>query len=290
MEWVQCLQRAIDYMEEHLEDAIDYEEIGRQAYSSSFHFQRVFHMISGYSVGEYIRNRRLTLAGVELSTENVKVIDVALKYGYNSPESFSRAFTKFHGITPAQAKNGNVNLKSFSRISVKLILEGGTAMDYRIEKREAFQVIAKRASYEGGGEIASKNIHNTWETCIKDGTIQTLAGYVNPKNVFGGAIVGISFADCNAGDFDYAIAAAYTGGSVAEGLTIEEIPANTWAIFPCTGKMPEAFTELWKKIYTEFFPASKYQPAGGFCIEVYPSDEVYRNDFHCEIWFSVEEK
>lgn len=201
MEWVKCLQRAIDYMEEHLEDAIDYEEIGRQAYSSSFHFQRVFHMISGYSVGEYIRNRRLTLAGVELSTENVKVIDVALKYGYNSPESFSRAFTKFHGITPAQAKNGNVNLKSFSRISVKLILEGGTAMDYRIEKREAFQVIAKRASYEGGGEIASKNIHNTWETCIKDGTIQTLAGYVNPKNVFGGAIVGISFADCNAGDF-----------------------------------------------------------------------------------------
>lgn len=163
-------------------------------------------------------------------------------------------------------------------------------MDYRIEKREAFQVIAKRASYEGSGEIASKNIHNTWETCIKDGTIQTLAGYVNPENVFGGAIVGISFADCKEGDFDYAIAAAYTGGPVAEGLTIEEIPANTWAIFPCTGKMPEAFTELWKKIYTEFFPASKYQPAGGFCIEVYPSDEVYRNDFHCEIWFSVEEK
>ena len=204
MEWVKCLQRAIDYMEEHLEDAIDYEEIGRQAYSSSFHFQRVFHMISGYSVGEYIRNRRLTLAGVELSTENAKVIDVALKYGYNSPESFSRAFTKFHGITPAQAKNGNVNLKSFSRISVKLILEGGTAMDYRIEKREAFQVIAKRASYEGSGEIASKNIHNTWDTCIKDGTIQTLAGYVNPENVFGGAIVGISFADCKEGDFDYA--------------------------------------------------------------------------------------
>lgn len=290
MEWVDNLQRAIDYIEEHLEDEIDYNEIARRAYSSSFHFQRVFHVISGYTVGEYIRSRRLTLAGVELSTENAKVIDVALKYGYNSPESFSRAFTKFHGITPAQAKVGNVNLKSFSRISVKLILEGGTAMDYRIEKREAFKVIAKKARYEGGGEIAAQHIHKTWENCIKDGTIQTLAGYVNPQNIFGGAIVGISFANPNGGDFDYAIAAAYTDGPVAEGLTIEEIPAHTWAIFPCTGKMPEAFTQLLKKIYTEFFPSSKYQLAEGFCIEVYPSDEVYRNDFHCEIWFSVEEK
>lgn len=163
-------------------------------------------------------------------------------------------------------------------------------MDYRIEKRDAFQVIAKRAYFEGQGESVSPNIHATWAECIKDGTIQTLAGYVNPENIFGGAIVGITFADCNGRGFDYAIGAAYTGGPVAEGLTIEEIPANTWAIFPCTGKMPEAFTELWKKIYTEFFPASKYQPAGGLCVEVYPSADVSRSDFSCEIWISVEEK
>lgn len=137
MEWVKGLQKAIDYIEDHITEDIDYAEIAKQAYSSSFHFQRVFHIICGYSIGEYIRNRRLSLAGTDLSSGNEKVIDIALKYGYNSPESFSRAFTKFHGITPVQAKNEKLTLKSFSRVSVKITLEGGTTMDYRIEKRES---------------------------------------------------------------------------------------------------------------------------------------------------------
>ena len=121
MEWVKGLQKAIDYIEDHITEDIDYAEIAKQAYSSSFHFQRVFHIICGYSIGEYIRNRRLSLAGTDLSSGNEKVIDIALKYGYNSPESFSRAFTKFHGITPVQAKNEKLTLKSFSRVSVKII-------------------------------------------------------------------------------------------------------------------------------------------------------------------------
>lgn len=161
MEWVKGLQKAIDYIEDHITEDIDYAEIAKQAYSSSFHFQRVFHIICGYSIGEYIRNRRLSLAGTDLSSGNEKVIDIALKYGYNSPESFSRAFTKFHGITPVQAKNEKLTLKSFSRVSVKITLEGGTTMDYRIEKREEFEVIAKRARYGGGQEISQKNIHAT---------------------------------------------------------------------------------------------------------------------------------
>ena len=151
MEWMKGLQKAIDYIEEHLDEEIDYTEIARQAYSSNFHFQRVFHIICGYSVGEYIRNRRLSEAGNDLACGDCKVIDAALKYGYQSPESFSRAFTKFHGITPLQAKTGKGNLKSFSKVFLKLVLEGGTTMDYRIEKQEAFKVIAKRARYEGGG-------------------------------------------------------------------------------------------------------------------------------------------
>ena len=278
MEWVKGLQKAIDYIENHITEDIDYAEVAKQAYSSSFHFQRVFHIICGYSIGEYIRNRRLSLAGADLSSENEKVIDIALKYGYNSPESFSRAFTKFHGITPVQAKNEKLTLRSFSRVSVKIILG------------EGFEVIAKRARYGGGQEISQKNIHATWATCGADGTIDTLCKYINPENIFGGAIVGICFDNPIEGDFDYAIGAAYTGGDVVAGLTIEKVPANTWAVFPCTGRMPEAFQELYRKIYTEFFPTSKYQPAGGMCIEVYPSAEIYDNNFHCEIWLSVEEK
>ena len=290
MEWMHGLQRAVDYIEDHLEEDIDYVEIAKQAYSSSFHFQRVFHIICGYSVGEYIRNRRLSQAGSDLASGRAKVIDVALKYGYNSPESFCRAFTKFHGLAPSQVKAGASNLKSFSPVSVKLVIEGGTTMDYRIVKKDAFKVIAKRARYGGGGEISQKNIHATWEQCNADGTIEKLCGYIHPENIFGDSIVGICFDNPNAGDFDYAIGVAYSGGAVAEGLTLEEVPANTWAVFPCTGAMPEVFNELMKKVYTEFFPASKYEPSGGMCIEVYPNGEIRDNDFHCEFWFSVKEK
>ena len=290
MEWMKGLQKAIDYIEEHLDEEIDYTEIARQAYSSNFHFQRVFHIICGYSVGEYIRNRRLSEAGNDLACGDCKVIDAALKYGYQSPESFSRAFTKFHGITPLQAKTGKGNLKSFSKVFLKLVLEGGTTMDYRIEKQEAFKVIAKRARYEGGGEISQQNIHATWENCQKDGTIGKLCKYVNTESIFGNSIVGICFDNPNEGDFDYAIGTAYSGGAVEEGLTVEEVPANTWVVFPCTGAMPEVFQKLWKRVYTEFFPTSKYQPSGGMCIEVYPSNDVYCNDFDCEIWLSVGEK
>lgn len=290
MDWAAGLQRAIDYMEDHLEEEIDYAEIARQAYFSSFHFQRVFHVVCGCSIGEYIRSRRLSLAGAELAAGKLKVIDAALKYGYTSPESFSRAFTRFHGVTPAQAKGGPSNLKSFSRLSVKLILEGGTTMDYRIEKKEAFRLIAKRIRCEGGGEITHQTISAAWDACTRDGTIDTLCRYVGPESIFGDAVVGVCFDDPDQGDFDYAIGAHYTGGDVAEGLTMEEVPACTWAVFPCTGPMPEAFQALYKKIYTEFFPASRYQPTCGLCIEVYPDDQVRREDFYCEFWLSVEEK
>lgn len=290
MDWIQGLQRAIDYMEAHLCEDINYEEIAGQAYSSSFHFQRIFHMVCGYTVGEYIRARRLSRAGNDLMSGQEKVIDIALKYGYGSPESFCRAFTRFHGITPSQVKRGDHSIKSFSRVSVKLMLEGGNMMDYRIEKREAFQVIARRAKYEVGGEIGHEQISATWVECTQDGTIETLASYLDGRDSLHGGVLGISFADCREGGFDYALGVLYEGGRVPEGLTLEDVPAGTWAVFPCTGKMPEAFRELWKKIYTEFFPSGSYQPAGGMCIEVYPSAYIDREDYCCEIWLSVEEK
>ena len=147
MDWITGLQRAIDYVEEHLTEDIDYEEAAKQAYSSSFHFQRIFSTICGFSLGDYIRCRRLSLAGSELAVTDIKVIDAALKYGYDSPESFSRAFTRFHGVTPSQAKKGAA-LKSFSELSVKIILHGGKAMDYRIEKKEAFEVTLTNSRIE----------------------------------------------------------------------------------------------------------------------------------------------
>ena len=112
MEWINGMQRALAYIEEHLTEEIDYEEVAKQSFSSSFHFQRVFSILCGYTLGEYIRNRRLTLAGAELQSENAKVIDVALKYGYESPDSFAKAFQKFHGILPSQARSEKAMLKA----------------------------------------------------------------------------------------------------------------------------------------------------------------------------------
>lgn len=290
MDWIEGLQRVIDYMEEHLEDDIDFAEAAKEAYSSSFHFQRIFHIICGYTMGEYIRYRRLTRAAIDLSNGNEKVIDVALKYGYNNPESFCRAFTKFHGVSPIQAKNSNVHLKSFSRLSVKITLEGGSTMDYRIENLESFKIAAKRINCKGTGEITQKSIHQVWEVCNQERIIDRLCKYVQPDSSFGNAVLGVCFNNPDAGDFDYAIGMVTDQNQVEEGLTIEEIPANTWIVFPFQGKLPEAFQTLYKKIYTEFFPGSNYQPAEGFCIEVYPSADHVKNDYKFEVWLSVKEK
>lgn len=127
------MQNAIDFIEEHLTEQIDFSEIAAQSFSSSHHFQRVFSILCGFTVGEYIRNRRLSLAGSELSQNGTKVIDIALKYGYESPDSFAKAFQKFHGILPSQAKNEGANLKSFSRLVLKFSFEGGQLMNYTIK-------------------------------------------------------------------------------------------------------------------------------------------------------------
>lgn len=141
MDWIQTMEKAIDYMEENLLSNLECEEVAERVYVSNHHFQRTFNLLTGLTMGEYIRNRRLSLAGGELLRKESKVIDVALKYGYDSPESFTKAFKRFHGITPVQVKKQGASLKSFNRLIIKIIMEGGSSMDYRIEKREAFEVV-----------------------------------------------------------------------------------------------------------------------------------------------------
>lgn len=149
MDWITGIQNAINYMEEHLLEDIDYEEVARQSYSSEYHFQRVFSILCGYTIGEYVRNRRLSLAAMELQTEKAKVIDVALKYGYDSPDSFTKAFQKFHGITPSGARMDGAVLNSFSRLSLKISLEGGNMMNYRIEEKKELVLTGYKRHFTG---------------------------------------------------------------------------------------------------------------------------------------------
>lgn len=292
MDWITGIQRAVDYVEAHMTEPIDYEEAAKCAISSSFHFQRIFTILCGFTMGEYIRARRLTLAGSELIGSDVKVIDVAMKYGYDTPESFSRAFTRFHGLSPSQARNSGSALKSFSPLSVKLILSGGNMMDYRIETKDAFRLIMKKKHISGREEMTTAEIASFWKTCTEDGTIPALCRYIPADNIFGNCIVGACFGkDAADASFPYAIGAMYNGAPVTEAdLTVEEIPAHTYAVFPCVGKMPESFQKLYHQIYSEFFPTSDYQPCGGTDFEAYPSADVTAPDYTCEIWIAVEKK
>lgn len=162
MDWITGIQKAIDYVEAHILEHIDYKDVAKAAYSSSFHFQRVFSILCGFTLGEYIRYRRLSLAGSELIGSEEKIIDIAFKYGYDTPESFSRAFTSFHGISPSQARNNHAVLKSYSRLSVKLILNGGNTMDYRIENKEAFKLVMKKKRVSRNQELTASEISEFW--------------------------------------------------------------------------------------------------------------------------------
>ena len=290
MDWITGIQRALDYTEEHLTDDIDYETVAEQACASSFHFQRMFAMLCGFTLGDYIRMRRLTRAAEDLIRTGDKVIDIALRYGYDTPESFSRAFVRFHGIAPTAVRRGG-GVKSFSRLSVKLILSGGSTMDYRIEKRDAFRVVCRKKQVtKPQGDTAAADISAFWNACGRDHTIEEICRH-GRFDRFGG-ILGICFSGEMADSgFPYGIGAEYNGLPLeGEALDLVEIPAYTYAVFTCRGKMPEAFKKTYQQICTEFFPQSCYEYGSGVELEVYPSAETQDPNYTCEIWIAVREK
>ena len=292
MDWITGIQRAIDYTEAHLMESIDYEAVAKEACSSAFHFQRVFSILCGFSLGDYIRMRRLSLAASDLIRTGDRVIDIALKYGYETPESFSRAFARFHGVTPTEARRG-APVKSFSRLSVKLILTGGNTMDYRIEKMEAFKVIGRRKNVDKPADTtATTDISAFWGECNADGTTQKICQYF-PDNPRIKGLLGICFsAEMEANHFPYGIGVEYDGRPVIDDdLEIVEIPAHTYAVFTSRGKMPDAFVDTYTRIVTEFFPQNdRYAYCNGIELEVYPSDKTDDPDYTCEIWIAVKEK
>lgn len=176
MDWITGIQNAINYIEEHITEELDYEQIARESFSSSFHFQRVFSILCGYTLGEYIRLRRLTLAGTELASSRERVIDVAFKYGYDTPESFAKAFQKFHGITPSQARSYGAELKSFSRLSIKVSLEGGNVMNYRIEEKPAMLLTGYKRRFTGSPNNKQEQDHNfACETRLEQAILEGLS-------------------------------------------------------------------------------------------------------------------
>lgn len=291
MDWIQGIQRAIDYIEANITEEIDFEEAAKRAASSPFHFQRIFGILCGMTLGDYIRMRRLSLAGEELSKGNARIIDIALKYGYDTPESFSRAFTRFHGISPSEAKHSG-NVKIFTPLSVKLTLTGGSKMNYRIEKREAFRVVCKRKRVgKPQSANATPDITAMWQEFTADKTTERLINCMSENAVMKG-LLGICFSsELDAKQFPYGIGVEYDGREIDGDLEVVTIPKNTYAVFTSKGKMPDAFIDTYHRIVTEFFPqSSQYEYAENVEFEVYSSANTQDPNYECEIWIAVNEK
>jgi AraC family transcriptional regulator len=285
MEWLNRMNTALDVMEAKMEEPLEIEELAKAAYSSAYHFQRMFFMLTGMTVAEYVRKRRLTLAAQELALSGPKVIDVALKYGYDSPESFSKAFRKLHGISPSEARNAGVQLKAFPRISFQLSLKGDKEVDYRIVRREAFTAIGKSIRTSIKNEENLGEISKFWRDSATDGTVAKIAALAKTDE-----ILGICYdSEQNGENFKYAIAVE-PGQHAANSDTSYEsipIPAATWAVFTSIGPMPGAIQEVWRRIYQEWFPSTGYERAPGPDFELYPPGNASSADYRCEVWIPI---
>lgn len=266
--WIDSLQGALDYIETHLTEDILPEDVAQKAYVSAFHFQRIFHALCGVTLGEYIRCRRLTLAAQELSRGESKVIDVALKYGYDSPDSFARAFQKFHGVLPSAAKEKGAKLNAFSPLRINLTLEGGNMLEFKIVKKEAFTVMGVGRMFNN--ETSYQEIPAWWD--------EYLASKDKPvRGEFGVCL------DEDGKLFNYLIADLYQPwAEIPAGCQAATFPAGEWAVFPCKlATLQETNTRVWK----EWLPSCKdYKLGGSYNLEMYsPPEEDY-----VELWFPVE--
>ncbi|MFS0725275.1 AraC family transcriptional regulator [Paenibacillus sp. 1P07SE] len=285
MEWLKRMTDALDYIEAKITEPLPMEDIAKAACSSTFHFQRMFRMLSGVTIGDYVRQRRLTLAAQELAVQQAKVIDVALKYGYETPEAFAKAFRKAHGITPSAAREPGARLKARPRLSFHLSLRGDQDMDYRIVTREAFTVTGKRFVTNCKDGENNRDIPKFWTACNADGTSDRLV------ELGGGAhdLLGIC-ADMNQEDGEFSYWIAVEADRPEEGLSTREIPAATWAVFTAIGPMPGAIQEVWQRIFQEWFPATGYEHTGGPEFELYPPGDPMGEDYRTEIWVPVQKK
>lgn len=283
MDWVQRMNGAINYLEEHLMEKIDYAEVARLACCSAYHFQRMFSFITDVTLAEYIRRRRLTLAAFELQHSEIKVIDLALKYGYDSPEAFTRAFSNLHGVTPTAARLTGTSLKAYPKMTFHMSIKGDAEMNYRIEELGPFRIvgISERVSTESAFSV----IPRIWADARDQGIFEKLWQFRLEDHQMGG-ILGV----CANGEFgekeefDYLLSVT-SDQDPPEGMTSFDYPASTWAVFDAPGG-PDGIQEIWKRLYTEWVPSSIYDLAYLPAVENYLPPEEGRN----ELWVPVVKK
>ncbi len=281
MEWIERLNEAMGYMEEHLADEIDMEKLGKIACCSSYHFQRMFTYMAGVPLSEYIRRRKMSLAAVDLQGKDRKIIDVAAKYGYSSPTAFNRAFQSVHGIAPSAVKNEGVSVKSFPPIQFKITVKGVEEMNYRIETKDAFRITGMSVPLNKDIEKNFAVIPSKWQEIAMDGTLQKLIGMMDTEPM---GVLGVS--TCNDTEpwrYYIAVSTKKTGEDLEEYM----VPAATWAIFPGEGTN-QSIQELERRIVTEWLPTSGYEYGNAPDVEVYLNPDPQNAKY--EVWIPVVKK
>jgi AraC family transcriptional regulator len=279
------LNAALDYIEEHLTEPVDLQAAARMAGCSEYHFRRMFAFLAGMSLSEFIRRRRLTLAAEDLVGGD-KVIDVALKYQYDSPDAFTRAFQAQHGVAPSQVRREGQALNAFSRMTFQLTIKGGTTMHYRIVKKDPFRIIGimKRVTLKYHGtnpEIAAM------AASLGAAKIQELKALANvePTGILQ-ASINFSEGRLDGGSVDQWLGVA-TDRPCPEGFAALEVPALTWAVFEAVGPFPETLQSIWGRIYSEWFPSSGYEVAEGPEVLWNEHPDYTSPTFRSEIWIPV---
>ena len=285
MGWIESIGDAIGYMEEHLTEELDIDMIAGRAYLSPFYFQKGFSMLCGFTVGEYIRQRRLTLAGSELVFSNERIIDIAMKYGYDSPDSFTKAFTRFHGVTPSAARKDGATLKTFAPLVIELSLKGGFIMDYKVMEKDSFTILGASRMFQY--DTSKAEIPAFWAEHYQAGCGKAVCG-----------MYGICLDD-NMGtqEFEYLIADNYNPAApIPEGFVTRVIPKFTWAVFPVRGAMPDALQSTNHKIFSEWLPNCKeFEIAAGINVEMYDDPTKFPKgtadeNYYSEIGIPVKKK
>lgn len=283
MEWLNQLSEAIDYIENNLMEDISYNEAAKIACCSTYYFQRMFSYVSGVSLSEYIRCRRMTQAAFELQSTDAKIMDIGMKYGYVSPTSFTRAFQSVHGVSPKIAREQGALLSAYLPISFSIAVTGGQGMKYKIESKEAIRVVGIRTALKESMEENQKIVPLFWnkvlgsplysEICSLSShgssSIFGVTAYTDPQNIY------------------YYIATA-TNAPLPDGMIEFEIPAATWVIFESSGYFQESVQTIFKRFLTEWLPFSGYKYAELPDIEIYPLNNQNSKRGHAEVWIAVE--
>ena len=279
---------AMSYIEEHLSGEIDFKKLSQIACCSEYHFRRMFSFLAGMSLSEYIRQRRLSAAASELRGATDKVIDIASKYGYDSPDSFTRAFQAFHNVTPTEARQSNV-VKAFPPMTFQLTIKGGNEMDYRIVEKEAFQIagIKKQITliYEG----VNHQMDDMWQSLTPQEFVELKQLCdMDPKGIL---CVSANFTE---GRAEGAVLDQYIGVAttkeVPERWTVLPVESGTWAVFTAIGEFPKALQDVWARIYSEWFPSSGYELTGGPEILWNEGKDTTVPNYKSEIWIPVIKK